>query len=615
LAFTFGAVEGTIVRATITGPDGAQTVEGVIDEQGRVLLLRPINSYGTYRVEQIELLFPDGSTGTFTNESYQQLWSNLPDEALQELTVTDEESPCDVAVLDPLPESVPKLGAPPPTTASGATSTTPTTEQASSPTTEAAGSPPVTVGPTRPRGGGEPTNWVPWICILLGIILAGAGLFLLMASRRRPQRCDWAAYWELPNGQRVPLRQTPHHECCVYTFSMRTLGQSATWARKVGQDDDAERPLDLRRGGMVDVQPLLRGIGLNVDAEARSGPESGQDWMHGLGHRDQGPDDATAAFDTTGASPDGEPGYTQARPHEEQPDVVGSVEVNAEYWMTMTFSSMCRGVHGYQNYAGVLSQYEAEFECTNEEWQPECGVELAALTHLHASSRGQLTYAHDHRAAGDPDELEPVARRIAGDDGEPATSRPNTLSDLHDHVQRDRQNRTDKLLTQHTAQNFAEINNIVPKVHGESHAGMTVPLAERASTGRVTTRILARLDHLVDVQGRGLNKCGLLPPGPVGGPTPIGPGGVAKGPDQVFDIPDLDDLMKKLLGQLNGVPPGPCCDMDECLCRPSFRWTVQNGVSTLLVDGTIWTGPAGGSGAPSAGGPGVGGPPGPAIPV
>lgn len=616
LLLTVTAPEGTVVRIQSTGPGGPpQVTEGTVDETGRVALLRPIESYGTFRVIGLQFIGPDGVEIPLDDAAWTEIWSFLPDEAPNELTVTDAESSCDPATLAPRPAPTTE---PPSTSTTAATPTTKPTE--TTPTAAPTGN---TVGPTRTRDddSGDPRDepvW-PWILIAVGVGIAGGGIYLV--TRPRPRVCDWAAYWQLPGGALVPLRITPHHECCVYVFSVDPVSWDINSAERVGQGDDAERPLELRRHAAMDQSPQLQGIGTAVSAEVRSAPESDLAWVQGLGHRGGTPttsDEVTAYLAEHAGQPDREP-----------PDALASADLSASYWFRVEFSQGCQGVHGFDNVASVLSEHVAEIECTNTNGQPDCAVELTAATHLRATGKGQLTWTHDHRAATRPDDLEAMAERLSGgDDAEPVADAPHTLEDLHDHRERDRMRSTGDGATTASSKNFGDFNNIVVTVHGESHAGATVPLVARPTTGRVTALVSGALSQLVDIVGMAISACQPSPPLP-GGP-PGGNGGVMiPGGGRVHKHANPAELAAELVGK--GVPANidPCCGMDGCLCAPSFRWTINNDTMTLVVGGSVFVGPTGsgapagapggpggpGGNGPGAGGGGAGAPSGPGGPV
>ncbi len=293
--------------------------------------------------------------------------------------------------------------------------------------------------------------------------------------------CDWALY--LNN---MCVRPARGHECCVYRIDVTSNVTTDDLALKGRQDVD---PADGDRLRLPDGNVSVFGTDMSASATARSGPAGQLDWMQGLGHGDR----LGTADDASGQG-------RQMRVLEEGPDVVARLEYDESTEVIIEFESGCRGTTGEPLkwlFSGDLtseSSLETMVECTNEDTEPECRIELTADGVVEASATGDLiSSARCATGPDSPDELESMSGGGLGDD--------------HDHGTRDRltfedtvyDGATDDFETQRAQ---VELVNWVAL-----DAGSIVPTETWDTTGRVTADLVATTTHRLTVTGEPSEPC------------------------------------------------------------------------------------------------------------
>lgn len=340
--------------------------------------------------------------------------------------------------------------------------------------------------------------------------------------------CDWVFYVDTGAGRQLVRPPGPGaHECCVYVLTISSTPGIAISSSGITPDAaEDEHPRDVS----VIAHNAYKGADGWGRAQVRTWPQGAIAAMFGEGWptAEPSPDDWPPVFgDGPGERPD--VGAFTLRP--DQTDVM------------VEFTDGCGGSkHTFAHVAGTRVHVAADQECTNQNHEMGCPVELSISGQVLASASGSMSYPiidPGTTVASDIDEL-PTEVNI-DDQGHP---RLEASVDSHDHPLRD-----DGAYRFTMSNTSNSPNQVQDTWHGrwthtlQLQAGLRVPDGVRPTTERTTASITGDIAHTLDLRGSAT------------------PGHRA-------------------------VPSGTCnCGSDRCSCSPEFRLELKGGDATLYVNG------------------------------
>ncbi len=325
--------------------------------------------------------------------------------------------------------------------------------------------------------------------------------------------CDWALYVETPQGK-VAVRPATGHECCAYTLRVGTELVSEEKKAQGRQEPDAKQdPLDRLQMRSITSEELA----LNVSAEvtSRSGRAGDLGWMQGLG-------------EGSAVEPSGE--NRQTPPGEDPPEVASHFQLEQRHTVRITLESDCPGhLNTYTASGGTEIAAAASMECSNG-GPPECPVELTASGAAEVSAEGFLTFKAEHKMGSDPDEAEDLL--VPG-------VLVHTLTDLHDHRERDRGDYAGGDTDSDHATQEGDALALTLRESLSVDAGIIVPRAVWPTTERVTARASTTIHTSLQIQA---------------------------------EMRRVDCVT------------GGCCGMGECRCSPAFTLRFDPIDAALFVE-------------------------------
>ncbi len=351
---------------------------------------------------------------------------------------------------------------------------------------------------------------------------------LVPPGGQHAQGCDWA--FDIDKGAgpvRVRHPKAGAHACCIYTLDVTSLLSTNELAARVRQDVP-----EVGRAKNFDGGSAIAGVDANTETAVRSWPHGEQGAMHGLGDQ--------SAWPTVGPTPGPWSDYWQERPFEEQPDMAMSTRIDQRTGVSVSFEDGCgASTHEYTHDCESKVSVWGTAECTNENNQPTCPVEITAAALAHVHGEGDLGHRVDAKSLSDPDEIPP--KIVAAG---PNQEFRRAEADGHRHEvgrERDTWNVADTATDNGALNSKLWNGTIVNKI--EADAGMIVPQAMWPTTDRVTAVVEAKVSSTLNLGGES---------------TP------GHGPNSV------------------------CCAQPgaACACAPSFRLVVGPGnKASLTVDG------------------------------
>ncbi len=334
--------------------------------------------------------------------------------------------------------------------------------------------------------------------------------------------CDWAFYVTDGGGRRV-LRPAArgHHECCVYDLKVvSTFSTNFTDGRIRQAADSATGSLPNERDRSLVGDGNPKGMAATFLAGVRTWPTGELGVMHGRGDMSEWP--------SVGATPGPWPELPERFPGEELIDALVDYTFDDETTVTVEFTDGCEGsVNQYEYNAEAGLELLTTVECTNENHDPVCPVELPTDGNASVSGTGDVDYNTG------------AALSTAGDDVDSPGETVGT-GESHDHVFADKNTKLERPSTGDGGTKTQDDWESTHANHAGALAAVIVPPAVWPTTDRVSAAMSGSFEHKLDLRGSA---------------TP------GHGPD------------------------GACAGHGVCKCAPKFRLLLERGRGTLWVDG------------------------------